>query len=82
MFSSGEPWANARRFALRHLKDFGMGKSIMEYHINEEAKDLVKEFEQHVGTPMEVTNIVNVAILNVIWKLVAGEITSYSTHYQ
>ena len=67
VFSSGEPWANARRFALRHLKDFGMGKSIMEYHIKEETKALVKEFEQHVGVPMEVI-LTSWTLLSLTWS--------------
>ncbi|XP_068217492.1 cytochrome P450 2L1-like [Palaemon carinicauda] len=70
--SVGDVWAQGRRFALRHLKDFGMGKSSFEGVIQYEAQNLVQIFEKTAGQPIEISWCLNVAVLNVIWKLVAN----------
>ncbi|XP_076048604.1 cytochrome P450 2L1-like [Oratosquilla oratoria] len=69
--SSGSQWQNARRFALRHLKDFGLGKTYLENTIIPEVNQLINEIVKEEGKPMEISNILNVGFLNVIWKLVA-----------
>jgi methyl farnesoate epoxidase/farnesoate epoxidase len=38
--TSGKYWREQRRFLLRHLKDFGFGKSSMESTIQEEMTKL------------------------------------------
>ncbi|XP_066942156.1 cytochrome P450 2L1-like [Macrobrachium rosenbergii] len=68
----GDIWVQGRRFALRHLKDFGLGKSSLEGAIQYEAQNLVKTFERTAGNPIEISWCLNVAVLNVIWKLVAN----------
>lgn len=40
--SDGLRWQEHRRFALKHLKDFGFGKIGLEGVIQEEAEDIVK----------------------------------------
>ncbi|XP_064111560.1 cytochrome P450 2L1-like [Macrobrachium nipponense] len=70
--SVGDVWVQGRRFALRHLKDFGMGKSSFEGVIQYEAQNLVETFERTAGKPIEISWCLNVAVLNVIWKLVAN----------
>ena len=37
-------WVEQRRFALRHLKDFGFGKVGLQGVIQDEVEDLVKYF--------------------------------------
>ncbi|KAA0184341.1 Cytochrome P450 CYP3213D1, partial [Hyalella azteca] len=73
VFSTGKTWVNGRRFALKHLKDLGMGRSSMQTIIQEEAEVLIQDFAKSLGKPMQVAYNVNVAILNVIWRLVADE---------
>ncbi|XP_064113186.1 cytochrome P450 2L1-like [Macrobrachium nipponense] len=68
----GDVWVQGRRFAIRHLKDFGMGKSSLEGAIQYEAQNLVETFERTSGKPIEISWCLNVAVLNVIWKLVAN----------
>ena len=36
----GDEWKEQRRFAIRHLRDFGFGKSSMEDIIREEFLDI------------------------------------------
>ena len=42
-FSDGPFWVEQRRFTLRHLRDFGFGKSKMVSLIYDEIEDIVKE---------------------------------------
>lgn len=49
LFTNGDQWREMRRFALGTLKDFGMGKRVMEEKIIEECQYLIEEFKQHEG---------------------------------
>lgn len=49
LFTNGDQWREMRRFTLGTLKDFGMGKRILEEKIIEECQYLIEEFEQHKG---------------------------------
>lgn len=43
IFTDGPYWQELRRFTLRHLRDFGYGRTSMESLIMQEADDLIKE---------------------------------------
>lgn len=78
--SSGKVWSDNRHFLLRHLRDLGMGKTHLKNSIQEEAKILVEHLEETaLDKPTEIDWSINVAVLNVIWQLLAGEI-DISTH--
>lgn len=72
-FSQGDVHLAARRHTMRYLRDFGMGKSLAEDIIQNEVHSLLKEFEKLVDIPSDFNSIfcLNVAVLNVIWKMVA-----------
>ncbi|KAL7638661.1 UNVERIFIED_CONTAM: hypothetical protein RMT77_011233 [Armadillidium vulgare] len=73
-FCDGKIWETNRRFMLRTLRDFGIGKaSILDEVILNEAHFLVEDLKQKVNKPIEIDWDVNVAVLNVIWKLVANK---------
>ncbi|KAK3883064.1 hypothetical protein Pcinc_012595 [Petrolisthes cinctipes] len=69
--SNGIVWHNSRRFALRQLRELGVGKSSLMDSMQYEAAILVKDFQEHVDTPQPIPWSLNVAILNVIWQLTA-----------
>ncbi|XP_042870726.1 uncharacterized protein LOC122252352 [Penaeus japonicus] len=72
IISSGLSWQNNRRFTLRHLRDLGMGKTRLEEAIQHEAVCLVEDFARHTGRPGPLPSSIGVAVLNVIWQMVAG----------
>jgi hypothetical protein len=43
IFTDGPYWLELRRFTLRHLRNFGYGKTSMESLIMQEVDDLIKE---------------------------------------
>uniref|UniRef100_A0A2P2I3B0 Cytochrome P450 2L1-like n=1 Tax=Hirondellea gigas TaxID=1518452 RepID=A0A2P2I3B0_9CRUS len=72
--SVGKVWADNRRFLLRHLRTLGMGKTHAEDSIQYEAKMLVEYLEEHnLDKPSEMDWSLNVAVLNVIWQMMASK---------
>ena len=70
--SNGEIWQEHRRFALRHLRDLGMGRSSIEVHIQKEALEMIETLKKTVGKPVDFKSTLNIAITNIVWALVAG----------
>ena len=68
----GDMWHTNRRFTLRYLRDQGMGKSSLETAISLEAQYLVEDFARFTDRPVELPMSISIAVLNVIWKMVAG----------
>ncbi|RXG72956.1 cytochrome P450 2L1 [Armadillidium vulgare] len=74
ILSNGKIWETSRRFALRTLRDFGFGKSsFLDEIIYNEAHSLIENLKEKVNLPTEIQWEVNVAIFNIIWKLVANK---------
>ncbi|XP_069938404.1 cytochrome P450 2L1 isoform X3 [Cherax quadricarinatus] len=69
--SNGATSLRNRRFALRQLKDLGMGKSSLMEAIQYEVQCLVEDFRKHTGSAQPIPWSLNVAVLNVIWKIVS-----------
>ncbi|XP_047486687.1 cytochrome P450 2L1-like [Penaeus chinensis] len=69
--TNGQMWIDNRRFALRQLKDLGMGKTRLEKAIQYEAVCLVEDVKKHTDRPGPPPASITVAVLNVIWKLAA-----------
>ncbi|KAG8136305.1 hypothetical protein E2320_009255, partial [Naja naja] len=53
LLSTGQNWKQQRRFSMATLKTLGMGKSTVEYQIQEEAQSLVEVFRKSEGTTTE-----------------------------
>ena len=70
--SEGQEWVEQRRFTLRHLRDFGFGKTTGEELITNEMKEFIQRLEQHIGKPFSVNRSFGVAVLNTLWMILSG----------
>uniref|UniRef100_A0A8C0KIN6 Cytochrome P450 2K6-like n=1 Tax=Canis lupus dingo TaxID=286419 RepID=A0A8C0KIN6_CANLU len=73
VFSHGETWKTMRRFSLATLRNFGMGKRIIEDTIIEECQHLIWSFESHRG----VKTVMNASVANVIVSVLLGKRFDY-----
>ncbi|XP_063241126.1 methyl farnesoate epoxidase-like [Bacillus rossius redtenbacheri] len=71
IFSDGPFWVEQRRFTLRHLRDLGFSKSIMTTVMHDEFEELAREMKEQ-GI-VQVSGRFNLAVVNVLWAVVAGQ---------
>lgn len=71
--SNGARWHHNRRFTLRQLRDLGMGKSRLVDAVHKQAVMLVEELKKQAGRPAPLPHAMNIAIVNIIWEMIAGE---------
>ncbi|KAM8953687.1 cytochrome P450 2K1-like isoform 3-T3 [Pelodytes ibericus] len=79
IISNGENWKVMRRFTLSTLRDFGMGKKIIEDKISEESDILVEIFKSYKGKPFDNRIIINTAIANIIVSILLGHRFEYNS---
>ncbi|XP_043191071.1 methyl farnesoate epoxidase-like [Amphibalanus amphitrite] len=73
VFNDGATWSEHRRFALRHLRDLGLGKNSMESTVLDEFEELAKEMQQDCGKPVKINFRFNLTVLNILWRMVADQ---------
>ena len=73
VFSHGEYWREQRKFSMKTLKDFGVGKSNLQTVINDEVAKLVDELREDAGTPVDLRLRTNLAVVNSLWQILNGE---------
>ncbi|KAL8188190.1 UNVERIFIED_CONTAM: hypothetical protein K2H54_062738 [Gekko kuhli] len=72
LFSSGHPWKQQRRFGLMTLRNLGLGKTILEDSVRQEAGALIEALAQEDGKPIDPANLLLAAINNVITSVLFG----------
>uniref|UniRef100_A0A3Q2ZEI0 Cytochrome p450 n=1 Tax=Kryptolebias marmoratus TaxID=37003 RepID=A0A3Q2ZEI0_KRYMA len=72
LFSNGDSWKEMRHFALSTLRDFGMGKRVVEEKILEECGHLIQMFEDQKGKPFDTARPLNYATSNIICSVLYG----------
>nr|CAD7408709.1 unnamed protein product [Timema poppensis] len=70
-FSDGNVWIKQRKFTVRHLREFGIGKKSMEGIIYEEVENLMKNLKKTKN--IQVGGYFNIAVVNVLWAVMAGK---------
>ena len=73
VFGKGRYWKDQRRFTLRHLRDFGFGKSSMEGLLQEELEKFCHKLHEKSGTDLDLTGMLNISILSSLWFIMTGE---------
>ncbi|KAI1721902.1 cytochrome p450 domain-containing protein [Ditylenchus destructor] len=77
----GEKWREQRRFSLQVLRDFGLGKSLMEEKILNEVNHLISHLDSVLkssmigpenGVSMQLTKPISVCIANIINNILFG----------
>ncbi|KAK5640624.1 hypothetical protein RI129_011435 [Pyrocoelia pectoralis] len=69
--AEGKLWLEQKRFIVRHLHDIGLGKEIMEEKIRDEIEEIAYAIDEQNGE-IEIGRHVQLAVINLIWFLVAG----------
>lgn len=74
----GPLWQEHRQFTMKHLRNVGFGKPIMEEYIVEELHQLLKTFEELKNeTIVDIGFKIAPHVINVLWMFIAGKIYSY-----
>ncbi|KAM9279277.1 cytochrome P450 2J4-like [Morus bassanus] len=72
MLATGHTWKQQRRFALRTLRNLGLGKRGLEHRVQEEAHYLVDFFASMKGKPLDPSFPLIHSVSNVICAVVFG----------
>lgn len=78
VFSNGEVWKSGRRFCLRTLRDFGLGKLSLEGKIMEDVKMCINEFIQQNNQPFDPQFIMGRCVSNIISSITFGQRFEYN----
>lgn len=76
VFVDGAHWKEQRGYTIRHLRDLGFGKILIENQVMDEILELIKEMKntsefdpQHI---IHFHRNLNVSVLNILWAILAG----------
>nr|ASX93984.1 cytochrome P450 CYP305B1 [Zygaena filipendulae] len=72
-FTDGQVWKTQRAFTVKNLRNVGFVKTLMEKEIQTETCNFIKCITEKDGHSIHLRNIIAKAVLNVLWKYVAGE---------
>lgn len=82
VFTDGEFWEVQRKFALKVLRQMGMGRSNMIEQVEQECAEMVRYLRQqsNTGQLIEMQHAFDIPVLNILWVLVAGYRQVYQNH--
>ena len=68
----GDDWKTLRRFTLRALRDFGLGKSSLEDKIKDELDNVLDELDKKSGVPFSPQKLFYQSVSNIICSIIFG----------
>ena len=71
--TEGQIWRDQRRFSLRTLRDFGMGKQALHKEITDEMEILINEIDASNGEPFDIHPVLMASVCNLIFGIVFGK---------
>lgn len=74
VFTDESHWEVQRKFAMRTLKQLGLGRTNMVEHIEREAYEMIEFFMKRSkdGSPLEMHDAFDISVLNVMWAFLSG----------
>ncbi|CAG9782107.1 unnamed protein product [Diatraea saccharalis] len=72
-FADGPLWREHRHFTVKQLRNVGFGKSAMEKEIQNVLSNIIDYIGKNNDRPIKLMSIMPLAVMNVLWKYVAGE---------
>ncbi|XP_071113441.1 cytochrome P450 2U1-like [Haliotis cracherodii] len=76
--SSGDVWREQRKFTLNTLREFGVGRPVMENKIHQEVSHLLAAFESEKGLGFDCRRLLHNSVSNVICSTVFGKRFAYT----
>jgi len=73
VLANGRVWNEQRRFTMRHLREFGFGKTDLESLILDEVTELVNWIKEQNEKPVEIRRRFSLASINILWTMLSGE---------
>ena len=74
IFANGITWVENRRTSLHILRNFGLGKNVMEEMIDDEVNKLLQHIDdQWIDTQLDVSRFFNITVLGSLWRVLSGE---------
>lgn len=78
VFSNGQLWKDSRRFCLRTLRDFGIGKLSLEGKVMDEVNTCIEEFLKQNNQPFDPQFIIGQCVSNIICSIIFGQRFEYN----
>ncbi|XP_045785006.1 probable cytochrome P450 305a1 [Maniola jurtina] len=72
-FVDGPLWREHRPFTMKHLRKQGFGKPPMEQDIQAQLNNILDVLGKSNGSSISIRTPMSIALVNIIWKYVAGE---------
>ncbi|KAK2704354.1 cytochrome P450 2J6-like [Artemia franciscana] len=73
LFADGTGWREMRRFTLRTLRDFGLGRTSLENIVKDEISQLIEGLTKNDGEELLLHNRFSISVVNALWMITAGK---------
>ena len=75
--SSGQLWQEHRQFAVRQLRELGVGSSRIEFVVQQTTDSFIQELKRRSfdngDKAVDIVNIIDFSIMSLIWNMITGK---------